>query len=63
MLRTGKGEARFSSPSQENVPTEDGQASSAAHGAKVPQERVDYSTDKQASNCEGVYHKLISTFQ
>jgi len=25
-------------------------------GAKVVQERVDYSTDKQASNCEGVSH-------
>jgi len=32
-------------------------------GAKVVQERVDYSTDKQASNCEGVHYKLISTFQ
>ena len=32
-------------------------------GAEVTQERVDYSTDKQASNCEGVYYKPISTFQ
>jgi len=32
-------------------------------GAKVTEVRVDYSTDKQASNCEGVYYKLISTFQ
>jgi len=32
-------------------------------GAKVTQKRADYSTDKQASNCEGVYYKLISTFQ
>jgi len=53
VLRTGKGEASFSSLGQGDVPTEDGQANSAALGCQsnTRESRLQH---KQASNCEGV---------